>query len=543
MSVVVALLAAACTAGSGGGGAQLGLRGAGDIDRLSCWTAPASASGGEVDFEDVTADYGLVEPLTGMHGHAAAWGDVDGNGLPDVFIGTFADRPQEDYRHRGAPRASPDVVLRQSDGSFEIGGLPEVFGRTSGAVFADLDNDGDLDLVVARTPRGGERQAAPTAIYANRGNGRLEPVEGSGIDPSLGGRSIGVLDHDGDGLVDLFVVEDIYDGGSSRLYRNLGGFRFEDATDAARLPLDIHGLGLATGDVNDDGWTDLFVGGSNRLFAGSGDGFTEATSDVFEWDTYGDEDLVAGAVFADVNRDGRPDLVVGHHFNSTVDDGRQIPVRLYLNHTKGVGDTPEFVDVTDEAGLVGLPTKAPDLAVVDLDNDGWPDLVTTASADGGHAPAVFRHSGQLADDVPRFIAPSGLGDPQYWISGPVADIDRDGRMDVLLLEWEPALPSLLLRNTSSTGHWVSVSVDTQLGGGTGTRVAAFESGEAGDVTRLIAGGEIVASSGYTSGGELMVHLGLGAATRIDLEITPPGHPAIVLRDVPVDRHLRLPDGC
>ena len=548
-AAVVALLAAACTANPTDGRVHRGLPVPvpDDIDRLSCWTAPASviasAVGGAVDFEDVTADYGLVESLTGMYGHAAAWGDVDGNGLADLFVGTFADRPQGDYRHRGASGASPDVVLHQGDGSFETGGLPDVYGRTSGAAFADLDDDGELDLVVARNPRGGERQAAPTTVYANRGNGRLEPVEDSGIDPSLGGRSIGVLDYDGDGLVDLFVVEDIYEGGSSRLYRNLGGFRFADTTDAAGLPLDIHGLGLATGDVNDDGWTDLFVGGANRLFTGGGHGFTETTSDVFEWDTYGDEDLVAGAVFADVNRDGRPDLVVGHHFNSTVDDGRQVPVRLYLNRTEEPGDRPEFVDVTDEAGLVGLPTKAPDLAVVDLDNDGWPDLVTTASADDGRGPAVFRHSGELTGDVPRFIAPSGLGDPQYWISGPVADIDRDGRMDLLLVEWEPTLPSLLLRNTSSAGHWVSVSVDTQLGGGTGTRVTAFESGGAGDVTRLIASGEIVASSGYTSGGELMVHLGLGSVTQVDLEITPPGRPAIVLRDVPVDRHLRLPDGC
>jgi enediyne biosynthesis protein E4 len=540
---VVAVLAAACTAGPAGGSAQPGTQASDDIDDLSCWAAPASAGGGEVVFEDVTADFGLVEPLTGMHGHAAAWGDVDGNGLPDLFVGTFADRPTEDYRHRGSPGASPDVLLKQSDGSFEAAGFPGVYGRTSGAVFADLDNDGDLDLVVARNPRDGERQAAPTTVYSNRGDGRLEPVENSGIDPSLGGRSIGVLDYDGDALVDLLVVEDVYEGGSSRLYRNLGSFEFEDTTDAAGLPLDIHGLGLATGDVNDDGWTDLFVGGSNRLFVGSGDGFTEATSDVFEWDTYGDEDLVAGAVFADVNRDGRPDLVVGHHFNSTLDGGRQVPVRLYLNRTQGPGDTPEFVDVTDKAGLAGLPTKAPDLAVVDLDNDGWPDLVTTASADDGRGPAVFRHSGELAGDVPRFIAPSGLGAPQYWISGPVADIDRDGRMDLLLVEWEPTLPSLLLRNNSSSGHWVSVSVDEQLGGGTGTRVTAFESGGAGDASRMIASSEIVASSGYTSGGELMVHLGLGPATRIDLEITSPGRPARILREVPVDRHLRLPDGC
>ncbi len=517
-----------------------------DVERLTCWEAPAHGAGGDVAFDDATEDYGLIDPLTGMHGHAAAWGDVDGNGLVDLFVGTFADRPAEAYRHRGASGPSPDRVLQLGDSRFEPGEFPEVYGRSSGAVFADLDGDGLLDLVVARNPREGERASAPTTVYANRGDGALEPVDNSGIDPSLGGRSVGVLDFDGDGLLDLFIVEDIYEGGSSRLYRNLGEFGFEDVTRAAGIPLDVHGLGLATGDVNLSGWTDLFVGGSNRLFIGNGQGFEEASaelSEVFAWETFGDEDLVAGAAFGDVNRDGWPDLVVGHHYNSTVDDGRRVPVRLYLNRTSEPGRAPSFIDVTDEAGLVGLPTKAPDVALVDLDNDGWPDLMTTASADGGTGPAIFRHSGELVDGVPRFVAPSDLGDPQYWISGPIADIDRDGRSDLFLLEWEPSLPSRLLRNTSDTGHWVSVSVGAELGGGVGTRVTVFEPGQAGDVDRLVTSAEITASEGYTSGSELIAHLGLGTLSEVDLVVSPPHQPDVTLTTVPADRHLRLPDGC
>jgi hypothetical protein len=509
-----------------------------DVQRLTCWASPASGTGGEIRFEDVTSDYGLIEPLAGMHGHAAAWGDVDGDGSPDLFVGTFADRPEQEYRHRGAGGPSPDRLLRL--GAESTAGFPEVYGRTSGAVFADLDNDGDLDLVVARNPRDGERQDAPTTVYEN--NGEFTAVE-SGVDPALGGRSVGVLDYDADGLLDLFLVEDVYEGGSSRLYRNVGDLGFEDVTSAAGLPVDVHGLGLATGDVNRDGWTDLFVGGSNRLFAGGEAGFEEAPGAVFAWETYGDEDLVAGAAFGDVNRDGWSDLVVGHHYNSTVDFGEQVPVRLYLNQTGAPGELPEFADVTAEAGLAGLPTKAPDVALVDLDNDGWPDLVTTASADGGRGPAVFRHTGELTGGVPLFDVPAGLGDAQYWISGPVADVDRDGQMDLLLVEWEPALPSLLLQNASDGGHWISVSVGVELGGGTGTVVAAYEAGGLGDEDQLIASSEIVASAGYTSGNELIAHLGLGDVTEVDLEMSPPGHQPVTLSDVPVDRHLRLPIGC
>jgi hypothetical protein len=544
--LLLAVVAAACTADAGSSApeqvpvtARTGSVPVGpDVQRLTCWASPASGTGGEIRFEDVTSDYGLIEPLAGMHGHAAAWGDVDGDGSPDLFVGTFADRPEQEYRHRGAGGPSPDRLLRL--GAESTAGFPEVYGRTSGAVFADLDNDGDLDLVVARNPRDGERQDAPTTVYEN--NGEFTAVE-SGVDPALGGRSVGVLDYDADGLLDLFLVEDVYEGGSSRLYRNVGDLRFEDVTSAAGLPVDVHGLGLATGDVNRDGWTDLFVGGSNRLFAGGEAGFEEAPGAVFAWESYGDEDLVAGAAFGDVNRDGWPDLVVGHHYNSTVDFGEQVPVRLYLNQTGSPGDPPEFADITAEAGLVGLPTKAPDVAIVDLDNDGWPDLVTTASADDGRGPAVFRHTGELTGGVPRFDAPAGLGDAQYWISGPVADVDRDGQMDLLLVEWEPALPSLLLRNAGDGGHWVSVSVGAELGGGTGTVVAAYQAGGLGDESQLIASSEIVASAGYTSGNELIAHLGLGDVSQVDLKVSPPGHEQVALRDVPVDRHLRLPTGC
>src|SRR5690606_19752305 len=100
-------------------------------------------------------------------------------------------------------------------------------------------------------------------------------VADSGIDPAIGGRSIGVLDFDEDGFLDLVFVEDHYRGGNSRLYRNLGGLRFEDATGSAGFPTGVHGLGVATGDLDGDGHTDLFIGGSNRLFAGTGDGFAE----------------------------------------------------------------------------------------------------------------------------------------------------------------------------------------------------------------------------------------------------------------------------
>ncbi len=216
---------------------------------------------------------------------------------------------------------------------------------------------------------------------------------------------------------------------------------FEDVTESAGLPLDVHGLGVSVGDLNGDRRPDVFVSGSNRLFIANGDRFTEVETDVFEWEIFGDEDTVAGVDIAnldlDLDLDGRMDLVVGHHYNSTIAFGTEVSVRLYLNRS----DDREirFIDATDAAGLIPLPTKAPHVEFADMNNDGWLDIVTSASANDGTLPAVFFGTG-IADGVPQFDAPAELGSDQYWVAAPTAGYKRDGRLDVFLVEWEPGLP-------------------------------------------------------------------------------------------------------
>lgn len=512
-------------------------------DGATCWEAGPADGSDAIAFADVTEASGLVDPLLGMEGHAAAWGDVNDDGWIDLFVGTFADRLPEDYQQRGAAGPSPDRMLLGGPDGFRVDeSFPAMFGRTSGAAFADLDADGDLDLVASRNTRGSERGARPTEILENR-DGAFAVVPDAGIPPDLVGRSVGVLDVDRDGLLDLFVAEDRWTGGSSVLLRNVDGLTFEDATQASGLPADVAGFGVGVSDLTGDGHADLFVAGSNRLFVSNGDAtFHEADAAVFAWTTFGGEDDVTGVAIADVNRDALPDIVLGHHYNSTVDFGQSVPVRLYLNDgTDGDGD-PTFRDVTEESGLVGLPTKAPHVELVDVDNDGWPDLLATASVGDGAGPVVFRHLG-LEDGVPRFAAPEGLGGPRYWVAGPTADVDRDGRLDVFLVEFDPALPSRLLRNETASGSWLTIALGPELGGGIGATVSVYRSGGLGDPEALIGVRDIVASQGYSAGSPAEAHVGLGDETSVDVRVELPGGEVVDLEGVEANRYLRLPNGC
>ncbi|MGH8984757.1 MAG: CRTAC1 family protein, partial [Acidimicrobiia bacterium] len=397
----------------------------------------------------------------------------------------------------------------------------------------DLDGDGDLDLVIARNHRPNQAGRAPSVVLRND-DGRFTVA--TDLDAERGLRSVGVLDYDHDGDLDLFLVEDRFSAGSSVLLRNDGDFRFTDATTDAGLPEDVHGLGVAAADLSGDGRPDLFVAGSNRLFVNDGDGaFREGDSDVFSWETFGEEDDPAGVAVGDVNRDGRADLVIGQHYNSTLDDGVEVPVRLYLNEGNDGSAVPRFRDVTVEAGLVGLPTKAPHVEIVDVDADGLPDILTTASANDGTGPAVFRQVG-IEDGVPRFEAPEGTGNPRYWIAGATLDADRDGRLDVFLVEFDQTRTSLFLRGSGDTAHWLGVELGPAGTGGVGARVEVYRSGGLGDGSELVGAREISASTGNASGSLPVATFGLGNTDSVDVRVRLPGDRAPVeLRDVPADR--------
>lgn len=415
----------------------------------ACPAGPPRAStsgGGMPTFEDATAAAGLVTPLTGMMGHAAAVADVDGDGWVDLFVGTFADRPPAEYALRGAPGPSPDRLLLGGPDGFRVddsfAGTP---GRTTAAALGDLDGDGDPDLVIARNYRKGDVGSAPSVVYRDDG-GHLVAAGELATD-TMSARAVVPVDLDGDGHLDLVVLADRFGSDeTSRIFKGDGRLGFTDATAAFGLPADVVGLGAAAADLTGDGWPDLVVvgeAGRNRLLVNDGQGhLREDTAAGLDWPTYGREDDTSGVAVADLDRDGRLDLVIGHHYTSTLDFGKRVPVRVYRNERTGTDGMPVLRDVTDQTGIPGFATKAPQVEIADFDDDGWPDILVGASAGGGRAPGILRHTG-VRDGVAQFQPADGFGDPQYWVTGATFDADHDGRLDVLMVEFDAAKPSPL----------------------------------------------------------------------------------------------------
>jgi len=492
------------------------------------YRAPRDGSGGDVILKDATSAWGLERPLEGMLVHAMAAADVNGDGWTDLFVGTFADRPATTYQVRGGDGPAPDRLLLGAPDGFHVdSSFPGRRGRTSGAAFVDLDGDGAPDLVIARNVRDIPNGRAPSEILRNV-DGHFQPV--FTFPAPRGARSIGLLDYDGDGRTDLFVTEDRWTGQrSSRLYHNDGDFHFTDVTEDVGLPAKLVGMGAGTADLNGDGTPDLFVGGSNRIFLNDGHGhFREGNSKVFRWKTFDNEDDPAGVAVGDVNRDGRTDILIGEHYGSTIDFGERVPVRLYINTGGDADGMPQFRDVTDAAGLVGLPTKSPHVEIADLDGDGWPDIVTSASVDLS-TPVIFHNLGR-GGGTPKFAVNGAPGPTQYWPTGVVVDVDHDGRPDVLLGEFDAARPSLGLRNRSAAGHWLGI------GAPAGSVVSIYE---AGTKPRALLGRTTVgASTGFGAGDPGVAWFGTGSATRVDAEVTR-GHADSDLGTLSVDREVAI----
>ncbi|MGH8070869.1 MAG: tetratricopeptide repeat protein [Candidatus Entotheonellia bacterium] len=214
--------------------------------------------------------------------------------------------------------------------------------------------------------------------------------------PETMGAGGGFFDYDGDGLVDILLVNGRRWPGerqnpepTMQLYRNLGDGTFADVTTAAGLDRPLYGMGFAAADYDNDGDQDLVVTGYRQslFFINNGDGtFREATQQVGlqegTWDSAG--------VFFDYDRDGFLDLIIGHYVEwdpskeTHLDCTYGSPQKDYcaVHHFVGQGLTiyrnlgnGRFRDVTVQAGIEAPGARVLGITIVDYNHDSWPDVL------------------------------------------------------------------------------------------------------------------------------------------------------------------------
>lgn len=496
-----------------------------------------------IEFRDVTGEAGLARHLENWElGHGGAWGDATGNGYPDLYIGAFTDRPV--YGEPDAP--IPNMLFLNDGGKFELSPdegvrLDGERARTSMSLFADLNNNGRLDLLVGTHGAGPDHR-----IFENRLPGEFRDVT-PGWPRRLEMRNATAIDLERNGLLDLIFFDGAYSGSGQHamVLRNLGNFDFEEAGEGFGLPRrGTKALGSAIGDVNNNGRLDIFIADSNRMFLAGDDGeFTEYKRGFFSRHQF--RHWPCGAAFADLTGNGLLDLVFTVH---------GIPAQIFLYVNRGIDENgmPVFEHATAEAGLDlnfegqegGIPVRGAHLALVDIDNNGRRDILLSMvyrNEDGLLQPYVLRNEGS-ENGVPRFSGPSPEKLVGFYATAPVADFDRDGRMDIFMANWHKELDSLLFRNVTESGNYLAVTVKGADAGfnsmGIGAAVSLYEEGGAGDPEKFLSRADITLGNGYSCGEEAVAHFGLGEVEACDVEVLWQGRRRVV-EGVPANRRLEV----
>lgn len=454
---------------------------------------------GNGTFTDVTEGAGVAGAGYGM---GAAVGDYDNDGRPDLFV---ANVNGNQLFHNNGDGTFTEVTEKAG----LSGGVYK--GRKMWSIAAgwfDYNNDGLLDLFVANYCQWDPRYEPvctgldgrgychpdsfaplPNTLYRNNGDGTFTDVSAEMGISSVLGRGMGVVfaDYDGDGFLDVFVAND---NSPNLLFHNLGGKKFEEVGFQAGVAFNDEGTALAG----------------------------------------------MGADFRDLNNDGLPDIW------HTAIENETFP--LFVNKGKG-----QFRNASQESQLANLtrPMSGWSNAIVDLDNDGWKDLVVARSNVLDNIGEVSRHFRYAEPNAVfrnlgngRFEDVSASAGADFLKLAPhrglaVGDLDNDGRMDLVVTAL--GAPVSVFRNVTDTrNHWLLLKLvgtkSNRMGLGAQVRITT-------DDGRLLYN-EATTSTGYAASSDSRVHFGLGSSRVVkQIEIRWPSGTRQLLHDVNTDRILEV----
>lgn len=491
-------------------------------------------------------------------GSGAAFFDADGDGWLDVFLVNGKDwKP-------GGKKTLPALYKNDRDGTFtEVtrGSGLDVEAYGLGVAVGDYDNDGRQDVYV--TALEGDR------LFRNQGGFKFKDVTAAaGIQNADFGTSAAWLDYDRDGRLDLFVANYVqwspekdlwcsldgatksyctpesYKGTSSKLYRNLGGGKFQDVSKKAGVADPTSkSLGVAVLDYNSDGWPDLFVANDtqpNKLYRNRGNG-TFLEEGLEAGVAFSEEGIARGAMgvdAADYDRSGRPHLLVGNFSNEML--------ALYHNEGSGV-----FVDEAPASavGRASLLSLAFGVFFFDYDLDGHLDIL----AANGHIeeeigrvqpriqyrqpPLLFRNLGKGKFQPVTESMGADFNRPLVARGAAYGDYDRDGDLDVLLTTNHG--PAHLFRNDGGNrNHWLRIRTKGAKSNRDGIGATVRVTSASGKQWQHVRSG-----SSYCSQSDLALTFGLGSDKVAQaVEIEWPSGAKQKLTNVPANQILTVEEG-
>ena len=530
-------------------------------------------------FTDISAAAGLRFPviygpreradyIVETTGCGVAFFDYDNDGWLDIFV-------LNGSRLDGAPAGTSNRLYRNNrDGTFlDVTREAGLFrtGWAAGVTVGDYNNDGHEDLFITYWGH--------NALYRNNGNGTFTDVtEQAGLAQAARhwGSGCTFVDYDRDGKLDLFVANYVDfdmahtpkpgDNGNciyadlpvfcgprglkppaqQFLFRNNGNGTFSDVSRASGIARakGSFAMSAVAADFDNDGWPDIFVACDSTpsyFFRNNHDGTfrEEGLGRGVALSADGMVQAGMGVAVGDFNLTGNLDLFKTHFMDDTHD--------LYLNDGQG-----NFDVVTARAGLA-VETRyiGWGAGIVDLDNDGWPDIFVVT---GSPYPGLDKNGGGIPFRTPRLVF-RNLGNGRFeeliGEAGPgvaalhssrgcaFGDFDNDGDVDVVVVNMnEP--PSLLrndLKHSGSPRHWLKVKlIGAQCNrSAIGCRVTVHYGGRK-------QAQEVSAQSSYYSVNDSRLHFGLGEADRADITVRWLGGAPENFPNVPLDRLIVIHQG-